>query len=174
MKIKALITTLVLGSSTVAMAQPVRFDAAANASWSSGPVRVGATWSTEPVVRDHRDRDYDHEVRPVRSQQRLLASNLRFEGTTKVIPVGHAAGDFRAIEITPRGPVNITKVGITYGRGQMLVVRDLDRTTRPGEPIVIDLPGNCQQIKDIAVYSDNVQNPGWRMRNAGTFTVSAL
>ncbi len=47
MNIKALITMLVLGSSSVAMARPVTVSGSAQANWSYGTAPA-------PIVRDHR------------------------------------------------------------------------------------------------------------------------
>lgn len=76
MKIKALITALVLGSSSVAMAQPLTINASARVSWGVG--------SSGPVVRDHRD------ARPIvvndrlrnlpRFQEALYPNNNRLGG----------------------------------------------------------------------------------------------
>src|SRR5438128_458736 len=51
MNIKALITTLVLGSSSVAMARPVTISGSVEASWGYGTAPAPAP---APIVRDHR------------------------------------------------------------------------------------------------------------------------
>ena len=71
MNIKALLTTLVLGSSSVAMAEPIQFSGSAQASawWSVPSVRVDRR---DVITRDHRspwvysygnDRDYSYGER---------------------------------------------------------------------------------------------------------------
>ena len=64
MNLKTLITTLILGSSSVAMAQPVTFSASAQAGWSYGNYTRPAVQPVAPIVRDHRGIDPDCDTHP--------------------------------------------------------------------------------------------------------------
>jgi hypothetical protein len=180
MNIKAIIASLVLGSSSAAMAAPsVTVSATARGSYEA------------PVVRDHRidaDRDARVEVQPTYQQvgwngggRKLppvyrpvtLASGLHFASNGRTaIAVGSRAGQFGALQISAAGGRTFIKqVYVQFGNGQEQVIRNLDRTLNGNETLTLDLDGGRRNISRIVVYGDT-GNTGWR-RTAGAFTVTA-
>ena len=183
MSIKAIIASLVLGSSSIAMASPsVTFSANAQASYGT------------PVVRDHRADDWNRPVaqpiaqpapspiyyrsgwhrepmppvyRPV-----TLASDMHFAGDGRTsITVGAQAGRFDTLQISAcAGPTFISQVYVQFENGQEQVVRNLNRTLGSNQSLSLDLDGNHRAIRRIVVYGP--QSRGWR-RAGGTFTVTA-
>jgi hypothetical protein len=184
MNIKAIIASLVLGSSSIAMAAP--------------GVTVSATARGEygnPVVRDHhvdddRDRPVVIQPAPDPTYHRVgwnggghklppvyrpvtLASGLRFANNGRTfIAVGSQAGQFGALQISAAGGrTYIKQVTVQFGNGQQQVIRDLDRTLSGNESLTLDLDGGRRNISRIVVYG-NAASTGWR-RSAGAFTVTA-
>ncbi len=122
MNLKALITTLVLGTSSVALAQPVSFGASAQVD-----ARFGYTPSG-PAIRDHRPaepmRPVAEPLRPVYAppvvQQIDDCSNLSVlaNGSTYTGPVGYASQ-------WNRGWITLTQpTKIIHGLTQIPVGRD--------------------------------------------------
>jgi hypothetical protein len=182
LNIKAIIASLVLASSSAAVAAPsVTVSATARGSYET------------PVVRDHRidaDRDVRVEVQPAYrpSQDRddhsgwhgkrmppvyrpvTLASGLHFAGNGRTfISVGSQAGQFGTLQISAAGGRTFIKqVYVQFGNGQEQVIRNLDRTLSGNESLTLDLDGGRRNISRIVVYG----NASWR-RSAGAFTVTA-
>ena len=178
MNIKAIIASLVLASSSAAMAAPsVTVSATARGSYET------------PVVRDHRvdaDRDARIEVQPApRPIYRnwngghtlppvyrpvTLASGLHFANNGRTfISVGSQAGQFGTLQISAAGGRTLIKqVYVQFANGQEQVIRNLDRTLSGNESLTLDLDGGRRNISRIVVYG----NAGWR-RSAGAFTVTA-
>ena len=176
MKINALITMLVLGSSSAAMAKPVTVSAHAEWTFGTRPAPV--------VVRDHR--------RPVRwnsgggyynnhyyqaPQAVMIGNGLHFgsDGRT-FIPVGAAQGRFNTLRIDGNGGASyIQQVAIEFEYGQVQVIRDLNRVLDGSRPLMIDLDGNARTIVRVVVYGkpQYPQGPNYRIM-APTFSVSAL
>ena len=193
MNIKAIIASLVLGSSSVAMAAPsVTVSATAQGSY-------GTT-----IVRDHRDDDgYTSVVtrtaiqpiyqvgyqegwhsgwdggwdggrklppvyRPV-----TLASGLSFAGDgRKFITVGAQAGQFETLQISAAGGRTfLQQVYVQFANGQEQVIRNLDRTLIGNESVTLDLDGGRRAIRRIVVYGND--GAAGRRRSAGAFTVTA-
>jgi hypothetical protein len=188
MNIKAIIASLVLGSSSVAMAAPsVTVSATAQGSY-------GTT-----IVRDHRDDGYTSEVtrpaiqpiyqvgyqegwhsgwdggrklppvyRPV-----TLASGLSFAGDgRKFITVGAQAGRFETLQISAAGGRTfLQQVYVQFDNGQEQVIRNLDRTLIGNESVTLDLDGGRRAIRRIVVYGND--GAAGRRRSAGAFTVTA-
>jgi hypothetical protein len=184
MNIKAIIASLVLGSSSIAMASPsVTFSANAQGSY-------GTT-----VVRDHRADDWNRPVAQPIAQpapspiyyrdgwrgERMppvyrsvtLASDLHFaaDGRTS-ITVGGQAGRFDTLQISASaGPTFIKQVYVQFDNGQEQVVRGLNRTLSGNQSLSLDLDGSHRAIRRIVVYGSPLGR-GWR-RAGGTFTVTA-
>lgn len=191
MNIKAIIASLVLGSSSVAMATPsVTVSAAAQGSY-------GTT-----IVRDHRDYDHDHDnrytpvstppvIQPVYQEEGwnhggfngrklppvyrpvTLASGLSFAPDgRKFITVGAQAGRFETLQISAAGGRTfLQQVYVQFDNGQEQVIRDLDRTLTGNESITLDLDGGRRGIRRIVVYGNDTASS--RRRGAGAFTVTA-
>jgi hypothetical protein len=167
MKITALITMLVLGSSTLALA--------------------------EPDVRDHRSEvappapEYAREHRanigempwwrhpapapiPVPVYQPVtLASGISLQTDNRVFIKG-TPGRYNKLSIkADRGRTHIAQVAIFFGNGQEQVVRNVDKTLTGNECFDIDLQGSNRQIARVVVYGGQT---GGRWHR-GTFDVIA-
>jgi hypothetical protein len=172
MNTKLLIASLLLGSSSVAMASPsVTFSAKAEATY-------GTT-----SVRDHRDPTptsygeghvWRGERKPLVHRPVLLASNLQFarDGRT-FITVGDQMGRFQALQIkSGAGRTLIKQVYVQFENGQEQVIRNVDRMLYAHQSMSLDLDGNRRAIRRIVVYGNDVDR-GWnRWRPAGTFSVT--
>jgi hypothetical protein len=169
MNIKAIIASLVLGSSSIAMASPSAY---------------GTT-----VVRDHRiDNNHTPIVQPVvtttyrdgwRGERMppvyrpvLLASGMHFAGDGRTfITVGPQAGRFDTLQISADGGRALIKqVYVQFDNGQEQIVRDLDRTLLGNQSLTLDLDGNHRAIRRIVVYGNELSNG---RRASGSFTVTA-
>jgi hypothetical protein len=184
MNIKAIVASLVLGSSSIALAAPsVTVSASARGSYGA------------PVVRDHRIED--DCVTPVAVQPAsdptyhrvgwngggrtlppvyrpvTLASGLRFANSGRtLINVGFQAGQFGSLQISAAGGRTFIKqVTVQFANGQQQVIRDLDRTLAGNDSLTLDLEGGRRNISRIVVYG-NAANTGGR-RTAGAFNVIA-
>ena len=184
MNTKAIIASLVLGSSSVAMAAPsVTVSTTAQAS-ATAQGSYGTT-----VVRDHRVIESNWHapianpvIMPIAwhaPQQPVyrpvtLANGLSFSGDgRKFITVGSQAGRFSTLTINAAGGRTFIKqVYVQFDNGQEQVVRNLDRTLTGSASLTLDLDGNRRAIRRIVVYGNDLNNNGWR-RAAGSFSVTA-
>jgi hypothetical protein len=182
MNIKTIIASLILGSSSVALASPsVSFSATASGSYT-------APHSTT-VVRDHRfdpptqvytrDRPVVWHGEPMPQVYRpvTLAADMHFANDGRsFITVGSGQGRFGSLQISAAGGRTFIKqVYVQFENGQSQVIRDLDRTLVGNQILTLDLDGGRRAIRRIVVYG-NPLNRGWNgwRRAAGTFTVTAL
>lgn len=151
MKIKALVTTLVLGSSSLALAAPAY-----------------NTYSA-PAVRDHRTLPAPRPAplpapavqarfnvaarwqKPV-FRPLLLANNTRVAGMED-ISVAHGTRAFTKLEIEAnRGRTNLELVVIRFANGQSQTVNlrgNQSGVVKAGKSLTIDLQGNARYIKSI-------------------------
>ena len=180
MNIKTIIASLVLGSSSIAMAQPsVTFSATAQAPYGT------------PVVRDHRfdgapmaqpviepiyvreGQGWHGQPMPQVYRPVMLASGVHFSGDGRTfITVGAQAGRFNTLQISAdSGRTFIRQIYVQFENGQEQIVRNLDRTLIGNQSLSLDLDGNHRAIRRIVVYGSSL-NRGWR-RAAGAFTVTA-
>lgn len=125
MNIKAIVTTLVLGSSSLALAAPNN-------------------------VRDHRQDDRMASFRPApRPRAIVLAQSTRVQGRD-VIRVNDTRA-FTKLELRSQaGRTQLDKVLITFGNGQSQVI-DCNKTLNGSESFSIDLAGNARNIKRIVL-----------------------
>jgi hypothetical protein len=163
MSLKALITTLVIGSSSVALAAPA--------------VSYG------PTVRDHRDSDsrvsdhrnaiditasadirFQQAQRPVRPMPPVytppvyvaptwvtLANDMQVNGRTS-IKVAPTARQFTKLELrAEQGNTSIDKVMIVFGNGRSQVVDLKTKLGKRDSSISIDLNGNARSIERIVL-----------------------
>jgi hypothetical protein len=182
MNIKAIIASLVLGSSSIAMASPgVTVTATAQGSYGPTVVRDhrGDDDRNTPVVIQpvpqptyHRWNGVDRTLPPV-YRPVTLASGLHFPNDgSALINVGSQAGRFGTLQISAaRGRTFIKQVYVQFDDYRSQVVRNLDRTLTGNESLTLDLDGGRRNIRRIIVYG-SATNGGWR-RAAGTFTVTA-
>ena len=174
MKIKALITTLVLGSSSLALANP---------SWSGGvnvrltygqptygqqvAVRDLRSYEPAPLVRDHRDRDRDrdqnfgqgwNDIRPIvapvvqpgpRWFELAQASTVR-NSLSQVFEVPGATGDVRELKLVAEsGKTRIAGITIQFTDGTVQHISGitLDMTRYP--EYTFTLAGRCRVARII-------------------------
>jgi hypothetical protein len=150
MKFKALITALVLGSSSLAMAAP-------------GFTTTTASFRPAPDYRS-----------PV-----VLASKLSLNKAQKrtVLQV-ESQRRFTQLQISGvSGRTEIQAVTITFANGQKQVVRNLDKMLTGNAAFTIDLEGRSRQIESISIKGESAGGirQGWRRPNAiGAIKVVAL
>lgn len=150
MKIKALITTLVLGSSSIALAAPTYAPPAA------------------PTVRDHRHMPAPAPApvaprlgfgwqkpfaRPV-----LLANDKRVNGWSS-INVAQGTRMFTKLQLKAQnGRTDLDRVLITFGNGQRQVVQlagKRDGIVTANKSLTIDLNGGARQIKSVMLIGNS-------------------
>lgn len=177
MNIKAIIASLVLGSSSVAMASPsVTVSATAQGSYGTTVVRDHRIHdsSDAPVVIqpvDHRGGWRGERMPPV-YRPVTLASGLHFANDGRTfITVGRELGRFEELHISGvGGRTFIKQIYVQFDNGQEQVVRNLDHMLTRNADLTIDLDGNRRAIRRIVVYGNSVTR-GWGHRTV-SFTVT--
>jgi hypothetical protein len=147
MKIKALVTALVLGSSSVALADHT------------------VAQAPQPMVRDHRA-PIAQPLKPAPVQQsygfgwqrwarpQLLVDNAHLAGRTLVsMPASYRS--FTKLELrSNNGRTSIDRVVITFGNGQRQVIA-LNATVTGKNSVKIDLPGGSRNIKSVVLLGNS-------------------
>ena len=139
MKIHALVTALVLGSSSLALAAP---------------------GYTAPAARDHRQPApvyaygwHEPVLRPV-----LLANDTRLDGRA-LINVSSAMRMFTRLELKAQnGRTNIERVLITFANGQRQYVPLTGKQQgilRANKSVTIDLDGGARNIKSVMLIGSS-------------------
>lgn len=149
MKIKALVTTFVLGTSSLAVAAPTVRDHRA-------PQVLPKPVPAKPLPAPPQARPapapgfgFGWQARPV-----LLANNKHISGRT-VIQVPTSARMFTKLELRANsGQTNIQRVLIVFGNGQRQVVQ-LRKTVNNRTPLTIDLAGNARHIKSVTLIGNS-------------------
>jgi len=181
MNLKAIIASLVLGSSSVAMAAP-SVTVSATVRGGFGTTVVRDRHQSPPIMRPVVVVTPPHQSPPImRPGWRLppvyrpvtLASNLAFAADgRKFITVGAQAGTFGKLELSgAAGRTYIKQVYVQFDNGQEQIVRNVDRTLSGSECLTLDLDGNRRAIKRIVVYGTNLDN-GFR-HEANAFNIVA-
>lgn len=187
MNLKAIIASLVLGSSSIALAAPAPAAAPAQASYGTTVVRdhrTGdeTTTTTTTVVRDHRDDRAQAAApnaiywkgvpKPAVYRPVTLASGLRLGVNGRAsISVGSQAGRFDTLQISASaGKTLIQQVFVQFDNGQRQVA-NLGRMIDGDETLRIDLAGNHRAIRRIVVSGTEIGNG--RRRPYGAFTLTA-
>jgi hypothetical protein len=191
MNTKLILASLLLGSSSLAMA---------------APAAPGVTVTTESYgaadIRDHRGDTtpyYRAPIappaaapliqpisyqgwhpgwdggRPLPPQYRAvtLASGLRLAANSQTtVNVGAQLGRFDKLEIKPTsGRVMVRQVYVQFANDQVQILRNVDRTLAGNDCLTVDLDGDHRAIKRVIVYGA-FGNQGWR-RTSGTFSLTA-
>ena len=178
MNIKAIIASLVLASSSAAIAAPavtvVARDHRAEASLAIRPVYTPAAQPVyAPVYTPVAQPSYHPGWR--RAQPVTLASGLRFSPANAdraSISVGRQAGQFGSLQISATSGSNLIKlINIEFADGSHQTVRNVNRTLVGNQSMTLDLDGDRRAIRSITVYGSDLNN-GWR-RNRGSFAVTA-
>ena len=178
MNLKAIIASLVLGSSSVAMAAPsVTVSATVHGGYGSTIVR-GHRHESPPIMRPPVVVQSPPIMRPGWTLPPVyrpvtLASDIAFaQDGRRFITVGAQAGMFSKIELSGAGGRTFIKqIYVQFDNGQEQVVRNLDRTLGNGECLTLDLDGNRRAIRRIVVYGQNLDN-GFR-HEANAFDIVA-
>ena len=157
MNIKALITTLVLGSSSLAFADHYE------GSYAPAPEQA-----TAPAVRDHRMLPPTPAPAPVQAQGYgygwhrqvaqpvLLADNARVAGRA-LINVPASTRAFTKLELKSNsGRTSIERVVIVFGNGQRQVAR-LGSIVNGKGSLTIDLDGGARNIKSIMLIGNSAR-----------------
>jgi hypothetical protein len=186
MKIKALITTFVLGSSSVAMARPVSPDFVRD---HRAPVEDDCNdeqpLPPPPPVRTRWNKvnwnnggyynqgGYYHQPAPM-----MIGSGLHLANDGRTfITVGLDKGRFTTLRLDGfTGRTLIQQVAIEFEGGQVQVARSLNRIIDGSRPLMLDLDGGARRIVRVVVYgqAQNGYGYGYRGREAGTFSASLL
>jgi len=148
MKIHALVTALVLGSSSLALAAPATY--------------------TAPAVRDHRRPAplpapapapaYGHVWHKPVQRPVLLANNTRVDGRA-LIQVSASTRMFTKLELkAQQGRTNIDRVLITFGNGKRQVVTLTGKQQgiiNANKSLTIDLDGGARNIKSVTLIGSS-------------------
>lgn len=137
-KIAALVTTLLLGASTAALAAP-----------------------NEPYVRDHRA-PYT-QFRPQIPSWTLLSSNASLARGRDRIAVNSSARFSKLKLEAARGSVFIDKIVITFANGERQVVNLDKRIGARTGAMTIDLDGRSRQIAKIVVSGQGSFRAGYNL-----------
>ncbi len=180
MNLKAIIASLVLGSSSVAMAAPsVTVSATVHGGYGSTIVRDHRGYESPPIMRPPVVVQSPPIMQPGRwklppvYRSVTLANDTAFnKDGRQFITVGAQAGTFGKIEISgAAGRTFIKQVYVQFDNGQEQAIRNVDRTLTNGECLTLDLDGNRRAIRRIVVYGQNLDN-GFR-HEANAFDVVA-
>jgi hypothetical protein len=162
MNIKALITTLVLGSSSIALADP---------SWSAGVSMNASVASNGDIVRDHRDIVRDHReplpapvlaVDDRRDGWFELTQPTRIERGRETITVD-ANKRFSLLQLRGDGGfTRIHKVAIVFKNGQEQVVKT-DATLGSYNPALTIQLQKRGKVSRIVVYGESGHGARYRV-----------
>jgi hypothetical protein len=175
MNLKAIIASLVLGSSSLVMASPdVTVVARSQSPYGTTVVRDRIEPAApQPIYQRETgfwrgDRRLPPVYRPV-----VLASGMHFSNDGRTfIKVGPQQGRFGTLQISAAsGRTFIKQVYVEFENGQSQVIRNLDRMLVGHQTLTLDLDGNRRNIARIVVYGNDMFR-GWRRSN-GSFTVTA-
>jgi|SRR6185295_11027763 len=169
MNIKAIIASLVVGSSSVAMADPgITVSAKVHAY---GPTVVRDQRAAPPPVVEpiHERFWWGRSRQPV-----TLASGVHFAGDGRTfITVPDQGRRFRSLQITPAGGRTfVQQVYVEFADGQEQVVRNVDRTLTGDQSLTVDLDGNRRIVRRVVVYGNNSYTG--RRHSTGGFTLTAM
>jgi hypothetical protein len=183
MNLKAILASLILGSSSIAMASP----AAPGVTVSS--VSYGnASFDASLAIRDHRapiaqpvaqpiyyrNNAYNGRWMPPVYRPVTLAAGLRLPTNSQTeIKVGGQQGAFTTLKLEATGGRSfVRQVYIMFENGQEQILRNVNRTLTGNDCFTIDLDGGRRQINRVIVYGALGQTR-WR-RAGGTFNVTAV
>ncbi len=186
MKLTALITTLILGSSSVALARPAAtVSVHAEASWSTrfgGGVEIRdhrTKPAPAPVVTTYQRNRYEigRYFYPTPTYGTLVGRNISFgDDFTRTVYVGSRLGAFQQIKLTATsGRPMIQQVFVQFADGGEAAFHNLN-TRLSNAPLTLTLQGNARPIQKIVVYA-----PGYGQAHpenfdyqSGSFMVSVL
>lgn len=165
MNLKTILVSLVLGSSSIALAAP----ALASAQPATVVVRdhaAGTEYTVAGAQASWRGMPKPPVYRPV-----TLASGLRLTSGRASIAVGGQAGKFDALQLTASaGKTFIKQVTVQFNNGQSQVV-GLGKMLDGNDTLTIDLAGNHREIRKIVVTGNELSTG--RRRPFGAFNLTA-
>jgi hypothetical protein len=182
MNLKTILVSLVLGSSSIALAAPA---APAPAPTSAMFVVRDHAAGTEYTVTDAHDApaarpnaiDYKDGQswrgmpKPPVYRPVTLASGMRLIGGRASIAVGSQAGKFDTLQLTASaGKTFIKQVVVQFNNGHNQVV-GLGKTLDGNDSLTIDLAGNHREIRKIVVTGNELSTG--RRRPFGAFNITA-
>ena len=199
MNMKAILASLILGSSSIALASPAapgvtvssvsygtpnvtvrdhRLDSApyqspAYSNWNDDDAYRAPI--AQPVARPIYWRTGWHgQPMPAVYRPVTLAAGLRLPANSQTeIKVGGQQGAFTTLKLEATGGRSfIRQVYIMFENGQEQILRNVNRTLTGNDCFTIDLDGGRRQINRVIVYGALGQ-PGWR-RAPGTFNLTAV
>jgi hypothetical protein len=177
MNLKTILVSLVLGSSSIALAAP-----AAPAPTSATVVVRDHAAGTEYTVTDAqaaRPNAIDYKdgqgwrgmPKPPVYRPVTLASGMRLTSGRASIAVGSQAGKFDTLQLTASaGKTFIQQVVVQFNNGQNQVI-GLRKTLDGNDSLTIDLAGNHRQIRKIVVTGNELSTG--RRRPFGAFNITA-
>jgi hypothetical protein len=159
MNLKTILVSLVLGSSSIALAAPLASAAPAPAAQPSAIYnKDGQSWRGIPKP-------------PVFRPPVTLANSMRLTSGRASIAVGSQAGKFDTLQLTASaGKTFIKQVTVQFNNGQSQVV-GLNRTLDGNDSLTVDLAGNHREIRKIVVTGNEL--PTGRRRPYGAFNIIA-
>lgn len=179
MNLKTILVSLVLGSSSIALAAPA---APAPAPTSATVVVRDHAAGTEYTVTDAQtarpsaidDKDgqsWRGIPKPPVYRPVTLASGMRLTSGRASIAVGSQAGTFDTLQLTASaGKTFIQQVTVQFNNGQNQVV-GLRKTLDGNDSLTIDLAGNHREIRKIVVTGNELSTG--RRRPFGAFNIIA-
>ena len=192
MNTKAILASLILGSSSLAVAAPAAPGVSVSTeSYGAADIRDHRADTTtyygrpasppifQPVdYRDHRDGSstgggWNGRWMPPQYRAVTLASNLHLAANSQTtINVGAQLGRFAKLEIKPTsGRTLVRQVYVQFANDQVQILRNVDRMLTGNDCLTVDLDGDRRAIKRVIVYGA-FGNRVWR-RTGGTFSVTA-
>jgi len=183
MNIKAVIASLVLGSSSLAAAAPAVTVVRDHRVEASAAIKPVYTPVAQPVYAQPAQPVYSQPSQPVyqpgwrpdwQPETVTLASGLRFGNFDRTaINVGRRAGRFDALQITGTGGRSLIKlINIVFADGTHQTVRNVNQTLVGNQSMTIDLAGEHRAIRDITIYGGDIGSR-WQ-RGGSSFRVTAL
>jgi hypothetical protein len=180
MNTKAILASLLLGSSSLAMAAPAAPGVTvATDRYGAADIR-DHRGETTPYYRVPADRPViqpatwigGHTL-PPQYRAVTLASGLSLAANSQTtVNVGAQLGRFGKLEIKPTsGRVMVRQVYVQFANDQVQILRNVDRTLAGNDCLTVDLDGDRRAIKRVIVYG-SFGNQGWR-RTGGTFSLTA-
>ena len=197
MNTKVILASLILGSSSIAMASP-----------TAPGVTVTSMSYGDTAVRDHRvpppaptydygygddgayrapiaqpapspiywrtNNAYNGRWMPPVMRPVVLAAGLRLPANSQTeIHVGSQAGAFTTLKLDATGGRSfIRQVYIMFDNGQEQIIRNVNATLTGNECLTFDLDGGRRQINRVIVYG--ALGPTRWQRSAGRFNVTAI
>jgi hypothetical protein len=178
MNLKTILVSLVLGSSSIALAAPAAPTPAPTATVVVRDHAAGTEYTVadaqaaRPNAIDYKDgQSWRGMPKPPVYRPVTLASGMRLTSGRASIAVGSQAGKFDTLQLTASaGKTFIKQVTVQFNNGQNQVV-GLGKTLDGNDSLTIDLAGNHRKIRKIVVTGNELSTG--RRRPFGAFNIIA-